>query len=377
MAHSNARRALIIGAGIGGLGLACGLAQHGWNVSVAELGNGATAGSGLGFWPHAFTALELLGLRDQVEAIGFDNSVVHVCEADGSLEHVTEKPRVTGNNMPPEFIMARPVLADVLRREAISRGVEIRYNTTFTRVNESDNAVEVQLTDGTTGGYDLLVGADGVNSEIRERLIFPGVRPEPGNGGYFRTLLPESPLVSHGYAFVNDEGIVYIYPAGSGLIYAGIHVKEARGYLDPAATRREFLRVLLSFSSPQTAYMIDQIESADAPTNYREIQRYVISEPARDRIVLVGDAAHSMPPNLSGGGGMAIEDASVLTQMLAKSSRADIPSALQRYGHRRRPRVNRMVNESWAAYNHGPVREIWSRQSRLYSDAVEWLTQAA
>ncbi len=366
---------LVVGGGIAGLSVACGLSQHGWTVRVIEIGNGSVAGSGLGFWPYAFRALETLGLREQVGAIGFDNKIVNLCRADGSLIGVTENLRIEDTELPAEFIMARPVLAQVLTKVALSRGVRLDRELTFMRIDDRVDSVEVEFSDGTREEFDAVIGADGVNSEVRRRYIDPNIEGETANGGFFRTLLPATEIVEHGYAFLDDGDLVYIYPAGSGLIYAGIYVRSSRGYLDSSATRAEALRILGRFSASQTEYMRELLEKPPTPVTYREVQRYIVEQPHRGRIVLIGDAAHSMPPNLSGGGGMAVEDAAVLTEMLGTAD--DVTATLEAYADRRRARVERVVNDSWAVFRAGPGLDIWSGQSQVYLEAFDWLARVA
>ncbi|WP_214107718.1 FAD-dependent monooxygenase [Acrocarpospora catenulata] len=370
-------RVLVVGGGIAGLSLACGLASTGWSVRVVEIGNGSPGGSGLGFWPYAFRALETLGLREQVARIGFDNKVVHLCESDGTVVDITKNLHIQAADLPAEFIMARPALARVLREEAAARGVEVRYNLTFVDMVQSDDAVEVNFTDGSYGRFDFVVGADGTNSAVRRQYIDPHLRGETADGGFFRTLLPASELIGHGYAFRGDDGIVYMYPAGSGYVYAGIYVGKSRGRLETTAAREEAVAVLGRYSAPQTEHMRALVADPAVPMNYREVQCYVVANPHRGRLLLVGDAAHAMPPNLSGGGGMAIEDAAVLTEMLAHATTEDLPELLGAYTHRRLPRVERVVNDSWTVYCQGPSLDIWSGQSQIYVDAFDWLARAA
>ncbi|MFD4422158.1 FAD-dependent monooxygenase [Agromyces sp. NPDC058484] len=374
---SQSREVLIIGGGIGGLSLASGLADQDWKVKVVELGNGLAGGSGLGFPAYAYDALGYLGLQEPVSRVGFSNTKVKLCDANGNLIRVKVHDQIPGREGPVELMLGRPALIDTLRAEALNRQVEISYNTTFLRIEEQGSAVRVWFTDGSVGDFDLVIGADGLNSAVRREYVAPGLTPRDTEGGFFRTLVPLSDTLSEAYAFEGEEGLVYTYPSGSGVVYAGIFVANSRGYLSDDEARDEFVRILETFSTPQTAALIAEIRDYKAPVNFRGVQALFVEDPVIGRVVLIGDAAHTMPPNLGGGGSMAVEDASVLSRMIGSVDSKEVPNVLKEYSARRHPRVSRVLKDSWTVFSNGPSLDNWGGRKELKTAYTAWINTPA
>lgn len=372
---SAVKKVLVVGGGIAGMALAAGLARIGIEVEVVERRNGEVHGSGLGFMPYAIRALGTIGLKDQVMSVGYASSKVHLCDAAGQILRTTVHGQVLDTDLPAEFLISRTSLATVLNSAVIERGAKIRYNLEVADLQNSPTSVSVKFSDGSEGEYDLLVGADGAHSKIRERYVHPNVAPTVLDSGSWRALLKYSDVLPIGHAFQGEGKMVYMYPTGDGQIYAGLSTNRAEARYDDKAGRIRLKELLGEFNAPQTNYFRDQVDAAKEVT-YRSTSSLLVPRPwFVGRIVLIGDAAHTMPANLSGGGSMAVEDAAVLVDTITNGD--DITSILQIFENRRYPRVKRVVEDSLMVRKNGTSIDVWGGESSVYRDITEWLMQPA
>ena len=346
-------KALIVGGGVAGPAVALALHRVGIAPVVLEAwprGDGEK-GSYLTLAPNGLHALDVLGLREVVEPLGFPTDGHHIVGSTGrplgslSLGVPLDDGRVG-------LTLKRSRLALALADEAASRGIDVRHDTRVVEVVGTDDAVQARLADGSTLAADLLVGADGVHSVVRRAIdpdaaaaryvgltnfggITPGAAASPLAAG-----LPE-----RAWHFVFGARCFFgahRTPAGDVVWF----VNEPRPPItaeERAATTpdrwREHLAGLLDADAGPAAALVraGRLELwADNTHDLRHVAAW-----RRGRVVLVGDAVHAPSPSSGQGASMALEDAVVLATSLR--DHADPGDALAAYEQARRRRVERIV----------------------------------
>ena len=342
--------ALIIGGGIGGLTVAGAFQKTGITTRVVESGRRSDRlGTGISLLGNALRALDQLGLADRcIEAgQGFDR----VCNYDaaGHLLNDYRPPRSFRQDRPGAFGILRPVLSDILESEAVRAGAKIDYSTTVSRIRQVDGRpVLVELSTGETIEAPLVVAADGAYSSTRRMVFGDGFQPVYSGQGVWRYTAPRPETM---------DGLVF-YRSAHGAVLGGIPLSRTACYyfilenarerprFDEASFPSFFKERMAPFSAPELTAATALINT-DSAINFRPLDALLMPSPwHQGRVVLLGDAAHSLTPQLTSGGGMAIEDAVVLAYEVARAP--DVGTALRAYDARRIPRVKGIYETSLA-----------------------------
>ena len=291
------RRAAVIGGGVGGLAAAVGLRRHGWEVDVFERSAALPeVGTGLGIWPDALAALDRLGLGDAARRAGRRQADGVVRKPDGTVIGTIPASSV--------HLLTRPALLRVLAG-ALPEGV-VRFGAA------------AALAD--CAGYDVVVGADGIRSAVRDELFDASLRRSGaiawrgtvdvpvevggetwGRGGKFG-LTPQADGRTNWYAMGSDLAA-----------FADWHDPIPR----VLAAATDVLRHDLLHLSALPSYV-------------------------SGRVALLGDAAHAMTPDLGQGACQAIVDGVVLAECLT----GDVEAGLRTYDSRRRRVTQRLARRS-------------------------------
>jgi 2-polyprenyl-6-methoxyphenol hydroxylase-like FAD-dependent oxidoreductase len=338
---------LIVGGGIAGMALAHGVARAGRRVRVVEASQRADQlGTGITLLGNALRALDNLGLADACIAGGTGWDTVSNRDSAGNLLQELHPPRTFKSDAAGAIGIMRPVLADILTRNAERSGATIAYGVTVTSFDPHADGVTYTLSNGETGRCALLVAADGVYSKSRTRLWGPEHKPVYAGQGSWRYTV-ERPSTLKGLTFYRAEGstVLGTLPLSNELCYFFL-LETVREHLRmPEDSLGELLRQRLAgFSAPEVVEAAARIDGT-RHISYRPFDILLMPMPwFKGRAVLVGDAAHSLTPHLTSGGGLALEDAAVLSQELAATG--DIDLALHRYAERRFDRVRRVYDIS-------------------------------
>jgi salicylate hydroxylase len=382
-------RALIAGAGIGGLTAALALLKQGIDVDVyeqaAEL---REVGAGVQLAANGTRVLYALGVGQELKALS--------CEAQGKeIRHwqsgETWKlfdlgPVSIERYGAPYFTVYRPDLVDVLaravlgmKRDAIHLGARCR------RLVQEDDSVTLELEGGRRLRGDALIGADGVHSPMRQALFGPD-RPEFTGVIAWRGVVPMERLPAHmarmvGSNWVGPGGHVVHYPLRAGRLMNFVGARERADWRveswSARGTQEELAADFRGWHDDIQAF----IRAIELPYKWALMVRAPLERWTVGRVTLLGDAAHSMLPFLAQGAVMAIEDGYVLARCLAQF---DVPTALQRYEAARRERTRRAVEGSAANIHrfHNPaladpeegkrfIDREWT--SQRVADRYEWL----
>ncbi|MFD4506788.1 FAD-dependent oxidoreductase [Streptomyces sp. NPDC058457] len=338
---------LVIGGGASGSAVTVLLRRSGIPVDLIEARpdwNAAT-GSGITLQGNALRVLRELGVWDQVRASGYAFGSLGVTAPDGTVLFVAEDIRTGGEDLPATLGMQRPRLQRILIDAVRASGAGIRLGTTAEILDQDAEGVSVRFSDGTTGRYDLVIAADGLNSATRAAI---GVtdKPEPTGMAIWRVAAPRPQSVTRtDLAYGGPAYIAGYCPTSESTVYA--YVVEAcrdRAAIDPAAYADEMRRLARGYGGawPEiTAHITDPKK-----VNYTWFDRLLVEGSwHRGRVVLIGDAAHCCPPTLAQGAAMSLEDALVLAELLGAGRDWD-GELFQAYHDRRIPRVRTVVEAS-------------------------------
>jgi 2-polyprenyl-6-methoxyphenol hydroxylase-like FAD-dependent oxidoreductase len=341
MAH--VERILIVGGGIAGLTLATALHRQGFTVELVERNTAwHTVGAGIMVHANGMRVLRALGLGASIEQAGvvvrrwgfYDQQGEMLCETD--LEALW-------GEVGPCIGIARTRLQQVLLAGAAA--VPCRLGTFVSSLTQDDHRVLVGFSDSKARDYDLVVGADGIASTVRQ-LTLSAAPPVYTGQMVWRSLTPTRPLGLTTLQFLLGEGCFFgLVPMGDGYTYGFGNVTEPR-FHDPLEGRLERLRTrFAAFGGPVPEYLASLLRDElihCAPIEWVELDQW-----QSGRVVLIGDAAHASVPMMGQGGCMAMEDAYVLAEVLRSAD--SVERALCTYANRRRPRADWVQQESRAA----------------------------
>jgi 2-polyprenyl-6-methoxyphenol hydroxylase-like FAD-dependent oxidoreductase len=343
---SSARSVLVVGGGTAGNSLAVLLRRAGLDVSLAEIEpDWNISGSGITVQGNALRVLREVGVWDEVRDHGFSFNTLGLTAPDGTVLHVAEDSRSGGPDLPATIGMQRGDLQRILTAAVRAAGVSVRLGVSVASLRQDPHGVDVVFSDGTSGRFDLVVGADGRNSATRA-LIGITDRPVPTGMGIWRASLPRPKgLERTDLAYGGPCYIAGYCPTGDTTMYAYlVEPRRDRGDLDPAMYAAE----MRSLAEGYGGYWNRIRESITDPrqVNYTWFERLLVDGPwHRGRVVLAGDAAHCCPPTLAQGAAMSLEDVSVLAELLTTRETWD-DELLTRYWQRRLPRVRMVVDAS-------------------------------
>jgi 2-polyprenyl-6-methoxyphenol hydroxylase-like FAD-dependent oxidoreductase len=333
---------LVVGGGAAGAATAILLARAGVAVDLVEAqADVGTSGSGITLQGTALRVFSDLGVLDDVIAHGYPFDEVGLRTPDGTVIAEFPDARTGGDDLPATVGMPRAVMARLLLERAAAVGAKVRMSTRLESVTTDGHAT---LSDGTAQTYDLVIGADGLNSVVRSAIGIP-TTPEPLGMGIWRVFTTRPASITR--TDLTYGGAAYIAgycPTGDDSIYAYL-VEDAadRTGLSPDERLATMRDLAAHYGGPWTE--IRERMTDAARVNYTWFTHHVVDGPwHRGRVVLAGDAAHSCPPTLAQGAAQALEDATVLVEELLGHD--DLDAALTAYGARRQPRASLVVGNS-------------------------------
>jgi 2-polyprenyl-6-methoxyphenol hydroxylase-like FAD-dependent oxidoreductase len=342
------RNALIVGGGPAGLCAATVLHKRGIDAQVVEINDEIRPlGSGLSMSGYTLRALRMVDEQalEQCVRDGAGHPAMTFCTVDGTVMHRVEMPLTAGPEYPGGFGIMRPVLWGLLAETAQKAGTLIRLSTTVSAIEQRPDGVQVELTDGSRETFDLLVGADGVHSRVRE-LAFPDA-PEPFFTGQtvWRAVVPRPEDPGHDIAmYYGPRNKAGCNPVSDTHMY--VFVVENTPQLTRLA-REEWpatIQGLLTEYGGIIGWARERMTDLDK-IDRRPLHALLMPPPwYRGRVLLIGDAAHSTTPHLAAGAGIAIEDAVVLGEVL--DSHTDLEDALADFMERRFERCRLVVENS-------------------------------
>ncbi|WBB50419.1 FAD-dependent monooxygenase [Verrucosispora sp. WMMA2044] len=374
----------IVGAGIAGLTLAAALRRSGVDVVVYEQAPRLfEVGAGVQLAPNATRLLHRLGLVEQLRAVAVQpQAIVMRRWNDGELLRRTPLGESCQDRFgAPYYTLHRADLHACLL--GLSPPEQVRLDARCVGVTQTADKAQLHFSDAESVTADLVVGADGIHSIIREHLALD--RPRYSGQTIYRGLVPAE-RVPHLAAepavrlwFGPDQHCV-CYPVSSGRQVSFGATVPAADWREESWTLRGTAGELASRYRGWHGDVTRLFDAADAVSRWALHDRESLRQLVRGRVVLIGDAAHPMLPFQAQGANQAIEDAAVLARCLEMVRRDGLPAALRRYEQVRLPRTNRIQQESRANagtlhLTNGTAQQLRDVGSRTSSelDRQQWL----
>ena len=338
-------RVIVIGAGIAGLSAAIALRKVGIDVTVYERAPSLReVGAGIGLWANACRALDYLGAGDAVRQRSLRMSRSEMRTHEGRRIVMT----MDGDALARQF--ALPELLRMAHRadliEALVSYVpqtSLQFGYECVGVDHIESRPRVRFAHGEGDEADVVLGADGIHSVVRNAFLPP---EQPRYAGYtcWRGVCPRPSGVEPGYMsewWGRGKRLGIVSLPNDRLYWFA--VENAPPHTHVVNNRAHLLRAFTTWSEP--AHTIFETTPDEGIIHNDIIDRPPQKIWSSGRVGLIGDAAHPTTPNLGQGGCLAIEDAVVLARHLA--SDADPALLLQAFTAERASRTAAIVNESW------------------------------
>jgi 2-heptyl-3-hydroxy-4(1H)-quinolone synthase len=360
---------LVVGGGIGGLSVARELSLRDLPVTVLEKAPKlAPVGAGIIMNPNAMRVLERNRLADGLRSRGWPYWARDTCDHRGRLLGRRDyRPLYAAGRLAVGTLVHRAHLHHALY-DALPPGT-VRFGVRAAGVEADGRQACVTTDSGETLEADLLAGADGVHSLVRETVF--GANP-PRYLGYrsHRLVVENRDRLELFTEFLGRGKRIGLVPISPEHLYVWTTFNSPRERADHGlGSVREFHALFAEFTDPRVRTALGQLDSTDAVlcTDIEEVHQATW---VKGRAVLLGDAAHGLSPNMGQGAGMAMEDAAVLAEELAAASRGTttLAGALARYVERRQPRVAtvmRLSREVGADGQRTGRLACWLRNRRL------------
>ncbi|MDQ2812233.1 MAG: FAD-dependent monooxygenase [Actinomycetota bacterium] len=342
-------RAVVIGAGIGGLAAAAGLRLAGWDVTICERAASLEpVGAALALAPNGLRALDAIGAGDGLRGLAVPQEV-GIRRSDGRwLMRSTTGRMISERFGDPVILLPRTAVIDALVAHVpggmLSLSTEVTSVEPGEKTGQSGTAAARVTTTAGELHADLIVAADGVGSGTRQAL-FPG-HPGLRYAGFTTWRLLTGPVTGpFPMAESWGRGTVFgVMPLSDGRVYCYAAAPAAPG-ARAGDELAELVRLFGTWHEPIPALL--------AMARPPDVLRHDVAELAaplpsfhRGRAALLGDAAHPMTPNLGQGACQALEDAAVISQLAAGTAPDAVTTMLARYTADRLPRTNDVVRWS-------------------------------
>jgi salicylate hydroxylase len=344
---SRAERILIVGGGIAGMTAAAALAQQGFAVTLLESApQFGEIGAGLTLTPNAMKGLDFIGIMEEAASVAVEPTKQRIQHwQDGRTLVPFDRSGQRAKYGAPYITVHRADLHDVLSAAAVKAGVDMRAGAAVV----SSQGTTVTLSDGSTVSGDVLIGADGVKSVIRQR--FESTPPHFTGHVAWRCLVPVTPdlqdLSDYPGIIIGPGGMINRYNVRGSKIMNFVFFARQEGWNEEGWTTPvdpQELRQVYAGWCDDAQRLIDaacqQKMFKWAINARRPLPGWVLD----GNVTLIGDAAHAMTPFLGHGAACGIEDAVVLARAMAAS--ASVAEGLSRYEKARHERATFIQLES-------------------------------
>jgi FAD-dependent urate hydroxylase len=363
-------RILVVGAGVGGISIARGLLRDGHDVTVFERRPDVkAAGGAVTIWSNGATVLGQLGV--DMDGAGQLLSTLRVVTSTGRPVATLDLTAVADRlGAPVRMVPRRVLLERLLEGFPTDR---IWCNARAVGVVSTQNGVRLEFEDGGFAEGDLLIGADGLHSMVRD--IVGGQPAEPTGWCSWQGLvsLPNVADKHVAQMIVGEHGSLGLWPAGGSDVQWWFDLPWSPDFVRPGRPIDMIRSNFKGWSDPVDQVLATLTDEDLARSPFPHF-RHPIPRSGQGAVTLLGDAAHTMPPTLAQGTNQALLDTMVLRKALSdfgkgckgvRSSNRDLSSALRSYENTRRRKVKAV---SWVTTQQVSRSESVLRPAAMISD---------
>ncbi len=304
----NMKKIVIVGGGIAGLATARVLQNQGYYIKIIEKQpEWQISGTGLYLPSNGVVALDKIGLAATAREKGFiiDYRNIKNAKAEAILDLDLEK---IWEREKPCLGIKRKALHDILI-DGLNT-IDISFNTTIKNLKANPNSVAIELSNGSKEEYDLVIGADGLYSKTRN-LVLGDIPLRKVTTQVCRFIIKKPKDINSWTLFISSVGQFLIIPVDKNSAYCYVN-RKTKGF--KTYDKRQYMEPFKKFASP-VPEILNEWNPDDAYWNdLEELPKLPVM--GSGRVVLIGDAAHGMPPFMAQGGALALEDAIVLSGLL-------------------------------------------------------------
>lgn len=355
------KKIIIIGGGIGGLTLTLKLLRSGFDpILIEQAHQFGEVGAGVVLKAHATAVLHQLGLADQFAQVGYASEYMTIRRWQDSAVLAKGKmnarpDEISPPGQTPNYALYRPDIISVLSAALPTNAIRLHTKCVGVKTADGQRPV-VYFADGSTETADLIVGADGIHSVVRESTV-NDAPARFSRTAACRITIPNVDRVDESRIWLGPNLHLLIYPVceGGRRLNIAATVPQPKETVESWTTSvpAEMLRAEFQDWDPEVKDLLGRIQTPVLKSSIYD--RKPLTRWSTESTTLLGDAAHPMVPFLGEGANQSIVDADVLTaELIAHPD--DVTSALARYEERRRPATAEIQNTAWdqLAYNNLP-----------------------
>jgi FAD-dependent urate hydroxylase len=337
-------KAVIIGAGMGGMSAAIALRQIGIDTEVYErVTENKPVGAAISVWSNGVKCLNYLGLEEQTARLGgIVDTMSYVDSHTGdTMCRFSMQPLIDEVGQRPYPIARAELQSMLMQAYGLDR---INFGRKMVSVEDGPDAATATFADGTTVSADIVIGADGASSITRDYVL--GAPASRRYAGYvnFNGLVETDDAIgpaTEWTTYVGDGKRVSVMPVADGRFYYFFDVVEPQGVVFEKGSAREVLRKHFANWAPGVHALIDKLD----PDSTNRVEIFDL-DPfytwVKGRVAVLGDAAHNTTPDIGQGGCSAMEDA-VGLQWAFRDHPDDVHAALSAYQQARAERAGDLV----------------------------------
>jgi len=332
-------RILVVGAGVGGISVARGLIRDGHDVTVFERRPDVQAGGGaVTIWSNGATVLAQLGV--DMRGAGQLLSTLRVLTSTGRpLATIDLTAIVDGMGAPVRMVPRHVLLERLLQGFPTDR---IRCNSRAVGVVSTHDGVRVELEDGSSAEGDLLIGADGLHSIVRD--VLGAQQAEPTGWCSWQGLVAVADVADAHIAvnIIGKHGNLGLWPAGGSELQWWFDLPWSPDFVRPERPIAMIRSNFAGWSEGVDRVLATLTEDDLARSPYPHFRHSSPHAPGHGALTLLGDASHTMPPFLAQGTNQALLDTMVLCKALSdfrkgtNNGKGDLSRALRWYEKTRR-----------------------------------------
>jgi FAD-dependent urate hydroxylase len=339
-------KVIVIGAGVGGTSAALALQKLGHEVVVYDrMRENRPVGAALSLWSNGVKVLNWLGLGPQVAALGgrMDDMAYYDGHTGDELCRFSLAP-VTAQTGQRPYPVARTDLQQLMM-DAVGPA-HVQLGKQLTGVAETDGIVTATFADGSTDTADLLIGADGARSLVRDYVTEPsGIRPERSYSGYvnYNGLVAADERIGpldQWTTYVGDGKRCAVMPVAGDRFYFFVDVPGPSGVVEDRMAALE--HAFGSWGAPGVRALLDGIDPDESLNRVEIWDIDPFDTWVRGRVAILGDAAHNTAPDIGQGACSALEDSFALGIVFATST-LGVEDSLKRYERIRTERAGDLV----------------------------------